>query len=679
MNQSPFNATPPRLLLGVGLLFWGYCTGQWAVAVVLAFGIEIPRFYPLRLNFDSLDIRRAGQLGTILVVAAVVTAFNANEGLNGLTALLNPSSNPNQSEALSRVTQTMVTLFQWLPIIVYPCVWLGAWTATPDLHWRSYLWFLKSKEEPPPTSVLYPHYPYLLITIVGASGSLTKGPVFIIIVAGLCGVASWYGRSERYSKAGWSLHYSALILLTFLGIKVYEAGERKANELYLRWIQHVIQKDGDPAEVRTAIGSIGKIKSSGLTLFKVLADGSTPGLLRQGSYNSYKSQAWYPAQKATSPVVPLDDGTTWPLRSGTWPKEKSVAIEMPLSKRKGFLPLPLGAVRVENLQANSIDTNRLGFTHASEAPGFISFQVAFHPKGGIDAPADEDDLIIPASEQPVLRNIINSLQLTNSLAQRNVQVLESWFAKSFRYSLILNSPTKPSTNATPLARFLLEDRSGHCEYFATATCLLLRELKIPTRYAVGYAVQERDGAYYRVRTRHSHAWCLAFINGAWVDVDTTPADWGRSENANAAWWEPVLDVFSNTAAAFSKWRWGQSSIRPLLIKVTWSSFGLVLLLFFWRQRKKRLDQKLDQDFNTTPSSGLDSEFYRVIEVLEKQHSKRPGHVPLKHWINSLPAIPDRFHDALNLHYRHRFDPQGLTTEERESLRRRCDEVGRHTV
>jgi transglutaminase-like putative cysteine protease len=53
------------------------------------------------------------------------------------------------------------------------------------------------------------------------------------------------------------------------------------------------------------------------------------------------------------------------------------------------------------------------------------------------------------------------------------------------------------TNETPLARFLLRTRSGHCEYFATATVLLLRQLGIPARYAVGYAVHEASGRQIR--------------------------------------------------------------------------------------------------------------------------------------------------------------------------------------
>ena len=47
--------------------------------------------------------------------------------------------------------------------------------------------------------------------------------------------------------------------------------------------------------------------------------------------------------------------------------------------------------------------------------------------------------------------------------------------------------------ATKVAEFLLKTRAGHCEHFATATTMLLRAAGVPTRYAVGYSVQEKKG------------------------------------------------------------------------------------------------------------------------------------------------------------------------------------------
>src|SRR5205807_1199702 len=68
-----------------------------------------------------------------------------------------------------------------------------------------------------------------------------------------------------------------------------------------------------------------------------------------------------------------------------------------------------------------------------------------------------------------------------------------------------------------LEEFLLNSRAGHCEYFATATTLLLRAAGVPARYAVGFSVQEwsRLEQRYIVRARHAHSWTLAYVNGGW--------------------------------------------------------------------------------------------------------------------------------------------------------------------
>ena len=93
--------------------------------------------------------------------------------------------------------------------------------------------------------------------------------------------------------------------------------------------------------------------------------------------------------------------------------------------------------------------------------------------------------------------------------------------RHFRYTLYL-SGARPGRTA--LEEFLLTTRAGHCEYFATATALLLREAGVPARYAVGYAVHEwsRVEGRWIVRARDAHAWALAWVDGAWVEVDTTP-------------------------------------------------------------------------------------------------------------------------------------------------------------
>jgi hypothetical protein len=77
----------------------------------------------------------------------------------------------------------------------------------------------------------------------------------------------------------------------------------------------------------------------------------------------------------------------------------------------------------------------------------------------------------------------------------------------------------------PVESFLFETRAGHCEYFASATALLLRAAGVPTRYVNGYLGGEWNdiGHYVAVRDNRAHSWVEAFVTGAgWVRVDATP-------------------------------------------------------------------------------------------------------------------------------------------------------------
>ena len=129
---------------------------------------------------------------------------------------------------------------------------------------------------------------------------------------------------------------------------------------------------------------------------------------------------------------------------------------------------------------------------------------------------------------------------------------QTFFRSRFAYALELDS--KPGSGRS-LKQFLLEDRRGHCEYFATATVLLLRHAGIPARYATGFSVQEFSELeqQYVVRARHAHAWALAWIDGRWQALDTTPADWAQQEDASASPLRAVYDLLSWLYYRFAVW------------------------------------------------------------------------------------------------------------------------------
>jgi hypothetical protein len=132
----------------------------------------------------------------------------------------------------------------------------------------------------------------------------------------------------------------------------------------------------------------------------------------------------------------------------------------------------------------------------------------------------------------------------------------AFLQKECHYSL------KPGRFRTkqPVAEFLFEKKKGYCEYFASATAVLLRLEGIPARYVRGFTVREanRIGGHYAVREADAHAWVEAFVPGrGWVEADATPggeyeaAHGGIDRGGLQALWGWVSGRFAELRALFA--------------------------------------------------------------------------------------------------------------------------------
>lgn len=76
-----------------------------------------------------------------------------------------------------------------------------------------------------------------------------------------------------------------------------------------------------------------------------------------------------------------------------------------------------------------------------------------------------------------------------------------------------------------LEAFLLHDRRGNCEYFASALAVLSRLAGVPSRLVGGYrgGYYNEAGGYYLVLQKHAHVWTEVYLDGmGWLRVDPTP-------------------------------------------------------------------------------------------------------------------------------------------------------------
>jgi hypothetical protein len=206
--------------------------------------------------------------------------------------------------------------------------------------------------------------------------------------------------------------------------------------------------------------------------------------------------------------------------------------------------------------------------------------------------------------------------------------------------------------------------------------LLLRASGVPARYTVGYAVHQWSPVEHRwvVRARDAHAWASAWVGGAWVDVDTTPASWIDEEAEAPSLWGSINDLWEWGSFAFARWRWSERQDR-LTGNLGWLLIPLTMLLVWRLWARRRVAAAAPPASAPPPVSraGDDSEFYAVERRLGELGFARAPDVSLARWLDAiLAAAPPALATAplvelLALHYRHRFDPAGLPAAERRRL------------
>ncbi|PIQ97282.1 MAG: hypothetical protein COV67_05055 [Nitrospinae bacterium CG11_big_fil_rev_8_21_14_0_20_56_8] len=122
-----------------------------------------------------------------------------------------------------------------------------------------------------------------------------------------------------------------------------------------------------------------------------------------------------------------------------------------------------------------------------------------------------------------IRQLADRLIEKTSTPEARAQNILRHFS-GFGYSLEM---VGQETDESALDHFLFQRKKGHCEYFAAAMVVLLRQAGIPARMVNGFAGGEWNelGEYLILRQKHAHSWVEAFLpQRGWVLFDPTPPD-----------------------------------------------------------------------------------------------------------------------------------------------------------
>lgn len=728
---------PPPLLLGAVLLFWGWQANLLWLGAIMGALVESALVFKARWDFSDEDFERIWSLCSLLLLAMVLFAFAQNDGLSIFGDFLTDRDLNSQRGAAIATARTASNLLRWLPIAFFPFLMAQTFSTRDSIplttisHILQRRWKLarKAGENPLPGRGFNVGFPYFCMTLLSASFHEAENNTYFWGFCGFLGWALWTLRSRRYSLAVWASIIIVAAVAGYFGQRSITYVQRYIVSLNAQWLARFLRRSDDPFQSRTQIGRVGQIKNSSAIAIRLTPHQphDVPEYLREATYRRYENRIWFAGSSrddfSSVNEVPLSatNQPYWPLVPER-PARSSVRISCYLDGSEngvpaGLLPLPSGTKLLTNAPAFGLKMNTAGAVIA-QGPGLLVFDALYGPGPTYDSPpgtntrranrpdsnrlgpprpppnfqpgsdenrrgrgwgrryVEDEDRDVPPEEVPAIEMVLEELGLTTNTPPREaMHRLAGFFNDKFSYSTWQRGQ-KLSEGETPLSHFLLTSRTGHCEYFATATVLLLRQLNIPARYATGFAVHEESGDGYVVRFSDAHAWALVWDNlqQTWIDFDTTPASWIEAERRGTVVGRWFRDMWSNFKFELAKFRYGQSNLRKYILWIVIPGVGLLLYqIVFRRDRKRRRYRKQDEAFFAN-WPGLDSDFYQLEKQIATRGITRGEAEPLGDWLRRAVATPELadlrepLEELLQLHYRHRFDPLGLNTIDRENLR-----------
>ncbi|QDT06418.1 Protein-glutamine gamma-glutamyltransferase [Rubripirellula lacrimiformis] len=295
---------------------------------------------------------------------------------------------------------------------------------------------------------------------------------------------------------------------------------------------------------------------------------------------------------------PSDDGSP---ASSTDKRRTTVEVHNdPLRGNVVFLPLATDWIESNGteLLVSRHGTVRMGVDLAYP---YVAGVMSEPPTEFLNDDRREIFLDSPSTVDTVMRSKANELCQGIPSARGKAAAISRYFQEGFEYGL--NATNAPS-RVDPLAYFMQTEHVAHCEFFASASVLMLRTVGVPSRYVTGYVVDEPsddDTSKWLARNRDAHAWVEAYDDSTrrWFAVESTPGrayqtitperdaararlnDSAVASGADAyqeSWWSSAIGwVFSVrvTDSLLAVFRWVQVPLFVVLVYIWWTRYWRV--------------------------------------------------------------------------------------------------------
>lgn len=647
----------PPFLTGSILMVWGWQCDFIFYALAMAILLESARFFHWRIPITDREFNHISDLSSVIFMLAVVYIF-ATRSYHGI-----------------------FTILSLLPLLLFLLILAQTWSVQGYIKAGALFISMRRSIPDEPDSInsgIDLSFPYLIICLISASAGNQQENLFFVFVIILITWILWSLRPQHTRKFVWF----SLLLISVASAYAGQAGLHRLQNLteatFLQWFEQYMWRSRDPNRTTTAIGSLGKLKLSDRIMVRVDTHGeklNSPLYLREASYTNYGYGVWTNFQNTFQLIDPVPTGRHWIINENIT-GDKRITISFHLDEEKAIIPVPMGLGSISKVNAIEIEHSPYGALSMELNPGWVKYDAIFNDSQLDDALPGKDELEIPPVYRQELLELAEQMDLESQSPAQRVETVKRFFADNFEYSL---TQTERYPRGKYLSKFIFETRKGHCEYFATATTLLLRAAQVPTRYVVGYAVDEYsplEGQYIG-RARHVHSWVVAYVDNQWQTIDTTPPIWSPLEAMDRSFIEPLVDLWSWISYKLSTWDSDDAESDTTSI-FYWLLVPL-LLYFLWRMfirdRLQNTQKRKKEKQILVHRAGMDSAFYKLLSALEARYVPRKPGETLTAWLVKLeknnPGAD--LHELVWLHYRYRFDPEGLDKNEKQLLENKVKE------
>ncbi|MCX8164745.1 MAG: DUF3488 and transglutaminase-like domain-containing protein [Aquificaceae bacterium] len=343
-----------------------------------------------------------------------------------------------------------------------------------------------------------------------------------------------------------------------------------------------------------ALGKIGEIQEDNAVVFRAygLPQGLKDPYWRVIVFSTYSKNTWLRAREDKYILPENSEGLTY-----------SLILEPSFDNMVPALDYPLNLLRIEGLSANAFMATGNVLRLDREINRAVRVTVS-SSKTPILVEDPKPYLQIPKDISP---NLIKLAEELSKGAQGDIEkikrVLEH-FSTGYQYTLKLEK-----YEGDPIDYFMFVSKKGNCEYYASATALLLRLMGVPTRVVGGYkgALWNPYGNYHIVTNSMAHVWVEAYVEGKWLRIDTTPPYMAPSvgkisglsllRDSLVSFWysnvvgyssEKQIKLFKNIGEGFRAELRTESLFKHLIQITQWLMLALLLylvLFIFSRFRK----------------------------------------------------------------------------------------------